>query len=98
MGKIKDPAATNHGKENGLIPAYDGHNVDTGRIVADATWHHWFDIDLTGIAAPPSPYADFDATPAGQAALKKIDAYSTGRSSKRRSRTGSGRCGARSCS
>lgn len=75
FGKIKDPAATNHGKEIGVVSAYNGHNVDTGRIVADATWHHWFDINLTGIAAPPSPYAGFDATPAGQAALKKIDAY-----------------------
>ena len=75
FGKIKDPAATHHGKEIGVVSAYDGHNVDLGRIVADATWHHWFDINLTGVAAPPSPYAGFDATPAGQAALKKIDAY-----------------------
>ncbi|MBC8057304.1 MAG: hypothetical protein H7Y61_12070, partial [Rhizobiales bacterium] len=75
FGKIKDPAATNHGKEIGVVSAYNGHNVDIGRIVADATWHHWFDINLTGVAAPPSAYAGFDATPAGQAALKKIDAY-----------------------
>lgn len=74
-GTIKDPAATNHGAEIGVASAYDGHTVDVGRIVADSTWHHWFDINLTGIAAPPSPYAGFDATAAGQAALKKIDAY-----------------------
>lgn len=74
-GRIKDPSATNHGKEIGVISAYNGHNVDVGRILADSTWHHWFDINLTGIAAPPSPYAGFDATAAGQAALKKIDAY-----------------------
>lgn len=74
-GTIKDPAATNHGHEIGLASAYDGHNVDVGRIVADSTWHHWFDINLTGIAAPPSPYAGFDDTAAGQAALKQIDAY-----------------------
>ena len=74
-GTIKDPAATNHGREIGVVSAYNGHNVDVGRIVADSTWHHWFDINLTGIAAPPSAYAGFDATPAGQAALKKIDAY-----------------------
>ena len=55
FGRIKDPAATNHGKEIGVVSAYDGHNVDIGRIVADATWHHWFDINLTGVAAPPSP-------------------------------------------
>ena len=74
-GKIKDPAATKHGQEIGVASAYDGHTVDVGRIVADSTWHHWFDINLTGTAASPSPYAGFDATPAGQAALKKIDAY-----------------------
>jgi hypothetical protein len=74
-GSIKDPAATKHGQEIGVISAYNGHNVDVGRIVADSTWHHWFDINLTGIAAPPSPYAGFDDTVAGLAALKKIDAY-----------------------
>jgi hypothetical protein len=74
-GKIKDPSANKHGQEIGVASAYDGHNVDVGRIVADSTWHHWFDINLTGIAAPPSPYAGFDATAAGQAAFKKIDAY-----------------------
>ena len=74
-GKIKDLDATKHGQEIGVVSAYEGHNVDAGRIVADSTWHHWFDINLTGIAPPPSPYAGFDATPAGQEALKKIDAY-----------------------
>lgn len=74
-GSIKDPAATKHGQEIGVISAYDGHNVDVGRILADSTWHHWFDINLTGIAPLPSPYAGFDDTANGQAALKKIDAY-----------------------
>lgn len=74
-GRIKDPAADKHGQEIGVISAYNGHNVDVGRIVADSTWHHWFDINLTGIAAPPSPYAGFDDTIAGHEALKKIDAY-----------------------
>jgi hypothetical protein len=74
-GRIKDPAATKHGQEIGLASAYNGHNVDVGRIVADSTWHHWFDINLTGVAPSPSPYAGFDATPAGQATLKQIDAY-----------------------
>lgn len=74
-GRIKDPAASRHGQEIGLVSAYDGHNVDVGRILADSTWHHWFDINLTGIAPPPSPYAGFDDTPAGLAALRQIDAY-----------------------
>jgi hypothetical protein len=74
-GRINDPAATRYGQEIGLISAYNGHNVDVGRIVADSTWHHWFDVNLAGAAAPPSPYAGFDDTPAGRAALKQIDAY-----------------------
>ncbi len=74
-GKINDPTSAKYLHEIGVISAYDGHNVDVGRIVADSTWHHWFDINITGVAAPPSPYAGFDATPAGLAALKKIDAY-----------------------
>lgn len=74
-GRIKDPAAINHGKEIGLVSAYNGHNVDLGRILADSTWHHWFDINLTGILPTPSPYAGYDATAAGQAALKQIDTY-----------------------
>lgn len=74
-GRIVDPAATKFGQEIGVISAYNGHNVDVGRILADSTWHHWFDINLTGIAPPPSPYAGFDDTLVGQLALKKIDAY-----------------------
>lgn len=74
-GRIKDPAATKHGQEIGVCSAYDGHNVDVGRILADSTWHHWFDINLVGRAGSPDPYVGFAATPAGQAALKKIDAY-----------------------
>lgn len=74
-GRIKDPAAVNHGKEIGLVSAYNGHNVDVGRVLADSTWHHWFDINLTGVLPTPSPYAGFDATTAGQAALKQIDTY-----------------------
>jgi hypothetical protein len=74
-GTIKDPSATKHGQEIGLVSAYDGHNVDVGRILADSTWHHWLDVNLTGLSANVAPYAGFDATPAGQAALKKIDAY-----------------------
>ena len=39
-GKIKDPNANKHGQEIGVASAYDGHNVDVGRILADSTWHH----------------------------------------------------------
>lgn len=70
-GKTKEPDAGD--REFGVVSAYDGHNVNIGRIVADSSWHHWFDINLTGIGVPP--YLGFEATPRGKAALKKIDAY-----------------------
>lgn len=74
-GKIKDPTATHQGQEFGVVSAYDGHIVDVGRIVADSSWHHWFDVNLTGAEPPRIFYKGFDETLAGQAALKKIDAY-----------------------
>lgn len=73
-GLIKDPCAIKHGQEIGLVSAYDGHTVDVGRIVADSSWHHWFDINLLG-AFPDPPYAGFDATPRGRITLKKIESY-----------------------
>jgi hypothetical protein len=74
-GKVKDPNATKYGQEIGLISAYNGQMVNVGRIVADSTWHHWFDINLIGLTGSGPPYTGFSATPDGQAALKKIDAY-----------------------
>jgi hypothetical protein len=39
-------------KRNGsvypVVSAYDGDSVSVGRIVADATWHHYFNINLRG--------------------------------------------------
>jgi len=32
--------------EFGVLAAYDGHEVDVGRVVVDATWHHWFNINI----------------------------------------------------
>jgi hypothetical protein len=32
----------------GIIGAFDGHRVGKGRVVVDSTWHHFFDINLTG--------------------------------------------------
>jgi hypothetical protein len=34
--------------EFGAVGAYDGHKVSVGRVVVDSTWHHWFDVNLTG--------------------------------------------------
>uniref|UniRef100_B0T0G8 Uncharacterized protein n=1 Tax=Caulobacter sp. (strain K31) TaxID=366602 RepID=B0T0G8_CAUSK len=32
----------------GVIAAWDGHRVKRGRVVVDSTWHHFFNINLTG--------------------------------------------------
>jgi hypothetical protein len=32
----------------GVIGAWDGHRVGKGRVVVDSTWHHFFNINLTG--------------------------------------------------
>jgi hypothetical protein len=32
----------------GVICAWDGHRVGRGRVVVDSTWHHFFNINLTG--------------------------------------------------
>lgn len=76
-GRISDPNSDKFGQEIGLVSAYDGHKVNLGRIVADSSWHHWFDKNLLGIPfqSPPNPYAGFDATPEGRAVLTKLDAY-----------------------
>jgi hypothetical protein len=36
----------------GAISAYDGHRVNLGRIVCDATWHHFVNINLDGTGSP----------------------------------------------
>ncbi|HUG85018.1 MAG TPA: hypothetical protein VMM13_10655 [Euzebya sp.] len=45
--------ATNHvtGEEFGVLGAYDGHRAGVGRVFVDATWHHWFNINM-------DPYRD----------------------------------------
>ncbi len=35
----------------GAISAYDGHRVALGRIVCDATWHHFVNVNLDGTGA-----------------------------------------------
>ena len=62
----------------GAICAYDGHRAGVGRVVTDATWHHYVNVNLVGDSGAPA--ADpkrlgFLATPAGQAHLENIKAY-----------------------
>lgn len=72
-------------KTFGVIGAYNGHKAKIGRVVVDSTWHHWFDVNLTGrpvsrLDSPPYTAANpktlgFLATPAGLEALARIDNY-----------------------
>lgn len=57
-----------NGTSYGAIGAYDGHEAGVGRIVVDATWHHWVHVNLQGFLAT--------GTQAGNpAALAKIHDY-----------------------
>lgn len=42
-------------REFGVLAAYDGHRIQKGRVVVDATWHHWFNINLVGFVAASDP-------------------------------------------
>ncbi len=60
-----------YGKTFGVISAYDGHRLEQngkklGRVVCDATWHHFFNINLVGDPGSPDPEKrkGFDYAPA----------------------------------
>jgi hypothetical protein len=43
-----------------LIAAYDGDRVNVGRVVADSTWHHYLNLNLTGFPHPAPEGSDSD--------------------------------------
>jgi hypothetical protein len=60
----------------GGICAYDGHRASVGRVVTDATWHHFVNVNLVGELGAASPKdVGFLATAAGQAHLEDIKTY-----------------------
>lgn len=62
----------------GAIGAYDGHLAAVGRVVTDATWHHYVNVNLVGDASAPvgdPKRLGFLATAAGQAHLEDIKSY-----------------------
>lgn len=62
----------------GGISAYDGHRAGIGRVVTDATWHHFVNVNLTGdLGAPPlnPKRLGFLVSAAGQAHLEEVKAY-----------------------
>lgn len=65
----------------GVIGAYDGHRAGVGRIVVDATWHHFININLIGDRdfGAPNPAVPksmgFLHTTTGQGHLTEIEHY-----------------------
>ncbi|MGI8932091.1 MAG: hypothetical protein ACR2FK_06925 [Sphingomicrobium sp.] len=58
--------------------AYDGHRAGVGRVITDATWHHYVNVNLTGedgLPATDPKSTGFLASPAGQAAFEEIKAF-----------------------
>lgn len=70
----------------GAISAYDGRRAGVGRVVCDATWHHFVNVNLIGLVEggsfddlgpgnSPTKHDGFLATPGGRAALGAIKHY-----------------------
>lgn len=55
------------GNKFDLIAAYDGSVADVGRIVADSTWHHYFNVNLAGFVQPTAPDCALNGTGPGSA-------------------------------
>lgn len=70
----KDPTL---GQTFGGICAYDGHRSGVGRVVTDATWHHFVNVNLVGMTQPSRPEFDrgFLSSPQGISHLEEIRAY-----------------------
>lgn len=52
VGRTKGGVTISNPRPFGLLGVYDGHDVadqNIGRVLVDATWHHWFDVNLLGI-------------------------------------------------
>ncbi len=69
----------------GAICAYDGHKANVGRIVTDATWHHFVNVNLVGeltdiennrsTTEHPSKLTGFLSSASGQQHLAQIKHY-----------------------
>ncbi len=62
----------------GGIAAYDGHRAGIGRVVTDATWHHFVNVNIVGdtrVAPGNVKSYGFLASPQGQAHFEEIKAY-----------------------
>ncbi|WP_062357915.1 hypothetical protein [Pseudoxanthomonas mexicana] len=74
----KDPT---HSQTFGGICAYDGHRAGIGRVVADATWHHFVNVNLVGLfndsgLAPGHVWRNgFLSSASGQTHFEEIKSY-----------------------
>lgn len=61
VGRTKGGYTISDPREFGLIGAWDGHHssANKGRVLVDATWHHWFNMNLTGLRHPSGDEANF---------------------------------------
>lgn len=55
VGRTKSGYTITDPRRFGLLGAYDGHlpAANVGRVLVDATWHHWFNINLRGLDVVP---------------------------------------------
>jgi len=53
IGRTKSGFTITDDRPFGLIGVWDGHDpaADRGRVLVDATWHHWFNINVGGLRA-----------------------------------------------
>lgn len=53
VGRTKSGYTITDDRAFGLIGAWDGHKpaANRGRVLVDATWHHWFNVNLNGLRA-----------------------------------------------
>lgn len=76
-GTIIDPSSNRVGQSIGVLSAYNGHDpaANVGRIVADSTWHHHFDINLRGLGTAGRTGFVNPGTANWLLAAKKIEHY-----------------------
>jgi len=76
-GNVADTKDPTDAQEFGGICAYDGHRADVGRVVTDATWHHFFNLNLIGRTNPSQPHKSkgFLYSSTGQDHLDDIKRY-----------------------
>ncbi|MEQ6901704.1 hypothetical protein [Nocardioides sp. YIM 152588] len=75
-GTTSSGKAATEGHSFGGICAYDGHRAGVGRVVTDATWHHFININLVGDSGAAFPKnVGFLASAAGQDHLDAIKTY-----------------------